>query len=90
MSRDPVYLRNLRAMRICGKDSLKVSHHPDDFCDHRHCGGESILVLVYQVISKCHVIKGVYEFMNGNRLWKVTALPGSVTMHIVVVEIYSL
>ena len=40
------------------KEPLKASQQPAKFHSHMHCGDRDILILLSQVISKDHVIKG--------------------------------
>ena len=41
-----------------------VSYHSTKFGGHRHCSSEDIKVLVCQVISQDHLIKGSFDFMG--------------------------
>ena len=43
---------------------LKISHNPVMFGEHRHCGSDDIMALVFQVISPDHVIKESCNFMG--------------------------
>ena len=41
-----------------------VYHHPTKFGGHIHCGGVDITVLVCQVISEDHMMKGSCDFIS--------------------------
>ena len=43
---------------------LKVSQYSAKFSGYRHCGSGDIMVLVCQIISQDHVIKGSCNFMG--------------------------
>ena len=55
--------RNLRALRLYGKEHPLVSHHPAEFPGHKPCGIEYMMILVCRVISQHHVTKGMSNFM---------------------------
>ena len=43
-----------------------VSHHPNKFGGHRYCGIGDIIVLVCNLITQDHVIKGSSAFIGSS------------------------
>ena len=50
-------------MWLFGKESLKVSHHPNKFVDNEQCGSGDIIALFCHVILQDYVIKVSCNFM---------------------------
>ena len=51
----------LKCFKLYG--TSKVSHQPATCHGHIHCGSGDILILVFHVVLKDHVIKGSHDFM---------------------------
>ena len=43
-----------------------VYHHPNKFCDNRHCNVRDLITSICQVISRDHVLEGPCDIMDGN------------------------
>ena len=48
---------------------LAVFCHLDKFGDHRHYDSEDIMVLIFHLTSRDHMLKGLYEFISGSHSW---------------------
>ena len=64
----------------------KLSHQPTKFGGHRHCSSGDIMVFVYHVTLKDHVIKALNEFMVSSPSRYVTILPSLVAIGTVMVD----
>ena len=51
-------------MRIYGWEQY-VTDKSDKSCDHKHCDGGDIQILICHVTSHKHIFKGLCEFMGG-------------------------
>ena len=55
-------------MQLYGWDLQVVSHHPNKFGDHRHCGNGDLMFLICHMTSRDHMLKGLYGFIGGSPL----------------------
>ena len=64
LSRDLARPHDQRVKRLYRLKPIKVSYHPVKFGSHWHCGSGSMMILVCDMISHDHVIKGLRDFMG--------------------------
>ena len=74
---------------LYGWELLVVYHHPNNIGDNRYCNLGDLIVLVCQLTSRDHVLKGPCDVIEGNLcdLWYVTTLSKSVILSTVVMKI---
>ena len=63
-SGDIMFLVSIRVDYFYGLPLLKVCHHLAKFGGHKHCGSGDIILLVYQVILRDHVINGPCDYIG--------------------------
>ena len=66
---------------------LILCNHHAKFHGRSYCGSRDVMYLICHVALQDHVIKGSFDFMEGNFSLYVTALPSLVSTSIVVMEI---
>ena len=74
-------------MRTYGQESIKANYHLVKFGGHRYCDSEGKNVLVCDVISYDHVIKGSFDFIGKSPSRKLAILLSLVAKDAVVVKI---
>ena len=74
-------------MQISGLELLKIRHHLNKSCEHKHYDGGDIVLLISQVTSREYMFKGLREFMGGIPSRRVTTLPCLVASGLMQVEI---
>ena len=67
--------------------SFMVSHQPDKFAGHRHCGSGDIMILVCHVILQDHLIKGSCDSTPRRPSRQVTIFPSFVATDALEMEI---
>ena len=63
-----------------------MSYHLAKFGGHRHCCSRDITGLMLHVTLQNHVIKGLYEFMEGSFSLYISTLPNLVATGTVLVD----
>ena len=51
-------------MRIYGWEHFVLCHYADKSCNRKHYDGGDIMFVIYHVISREHIFKGLCEFMG--------------------------
>ena len=74
-------------MQTYGQEPIKANYHLVKFGGHRYCDSEGENVLVCDVISYDHLIKGLFDFIGKSPSRKLAILLSLVAKDGVVIKI---